>query len=85
MNTQVSLCASLALMASAISVLAALDAPSNVTANTAGPATIVLSWDDNETTENSYIVQRNDGGWATIASLPAGSIHYYDRGLALGS
>ena len=85
MNTQVSLCASLALMASAISVLAALDAPSNVTANTAGPATIVLSWDDNETTENSYIVQRNDGGWATIASLPAGSTHYYDRGLALGS
>lgn len=72
-------------MASAISVLAALDAPSNVTANTAGPATIVLSWDDNETTENSYIVQRNDGGWATIASLPAGSTHYYDRGLALGS
>ena len=85
MSTHVSLCGSLALLASAASVLAALDAPSNVTALTAGPATIVLSWDDNESAEQSYIVQRNDGGWATIATLPAGSTHYYDRGLALGT
>lgn len=77
--------ASFVLFASSLSVSAALNAPSEVTAHTAGPATIALSWNDNEATEDNYIVQRDDSGWATIATLPAGSMHYYDRGLALDS
>ena len=62
---------------------AELIAPSDVTATAAGPATIALSWTDNETTEDHYVVQRDDAGWMTIATLPANTTHYYDRGLGL--
>lgn len=85
MHLRSALFASLVLTGSAPSVFAALNAPTNVTAHTAGPATIVLSWDDNETSEENYIVQRDDSGWTTIATLPANTTFYYDRGLALGS
>lgn len=85
MKSKFPLFASLVLVGSVNSAFAALNAPSNVAAHTAGPATIVLSWDDNETSEANYIVQRDDSGWTTIATLPADTTHYYDRGLALGS
>lgn len=85
MNYSTPLYASLAFLASATSALAALNAPTNVAAYTAGPATIAISWTDNEATEDNYIVQRDDSGWATIATLPADTTHYYDRGLALDS
>ena len=81
----VSLIASLVFVGSATQAFAALNAPTNVSADTAGPAAIVLSWDDNETSEANYVIERDDSGWTPIATLPANTTHYYDRGLALGS
>ena len=63
---------------------ALINAPSEVTATAAGPATIAISWTDNASDEDNYIVQRNDGSWTTIATLDANSTYYYDRGLSLG-
>lgn len=77
--------ASLILTGAASSAFAALNTPSNVAAHTAGPATIVVSWEDNETSEDNYIVQRYDSGWTTVATLPANTTYYYDRGLSLNS
>jgi arylsulfatase A-like enzyme len=79
------LSASLGFAGSVTPALGVLNAPTNVAAHTAGPATIALTWEDNETSETSYIVQRDDSGWTTLAVLPANTTHYYDRGLGLGT
>lgn len=78
------LCLTFLLLSSA-SLTGALNMPSDVTATTAGPATIAISWTDNEPSEDNYVIQRDDGGWTTLAELPANSTYYYDRGLAPGS
>lgn len=85
MKTLTRLYLTAAITASTTSAHAILNAPTEVTANAAGPAVIALSWTDNEGSEDNYIVQRDDSGWTTIATLPADATHYYDRGLGLGS
>jgi len=39
---------------------------------------ILLVWRDNADDEDNYYVERNDGGWHVIATLPADSTNYLD-------
>lgn len=70
MHLRSALFASLVLTGSAPSVFAALNAPTNVTAHTAGPATIVLSWDVAAASAgDSLTLQVNDSLGGTIARI----------------
>ncbi|QLE86406.1 hypothetical protein FLM48_15790 [Shewanella sp. Scap07] len=58
-------------------------APNNLS-GTAGPNTINLTWSDNSTNEDNFVIQRSTGGspWATIASPTANTSSYTDSGLS---
>lgn len=45
---------------------------------------IDLRWDDNSNTETAYYVERDDGGWHVIATLPANSTTYSDTTVECG-
>jgi len=58
--------------------------PTNIAASCTllvAPYQITVTWNDNATNETSYTVQRDDGGWHTIATLPAGSTSYIDNAM----
>ena len=56
-------------------------APTGISASCTSPTTpyqITVTWNDNATNETGYTVQRDDGGWHTIANLGAGATSYVD-------
>lgn len=59
-------------------------APSELTAVTQSPDQVSLSWSDNSTTEESFVIQRKEGAtgsYSTIASLPANTTGHDDSSL----
>ncbi|SHK19567.1 Arylsulfatase A [Rubritalea squalenifaciens DSM 18772] len=62
----------------------ALESPLMGISSPAGPAAIALSWEDMSTSETGFEIERHggDNSWALVATVPANSTHYYDRGLS---
>lgn len=61
----------------------ALNAPTNGAVSPGGPATIALGWGDASTDETGFEVDWSPDGiaWNPLASVPADTTFYYDRGL----
>lgn len=61
-------------------------APNNLTAIAAANS-VNLSWSDNSSNEDSFVIQRSAPGasWNTIATLPANTTSYSDPGLTANS
>lgn len=65
-----------------------LDAPTGLTATAVSSSQVDLVWQDPNTLETAYEVQRSPNGlagWSTVATLPADSTGYSDSGLAGGT
>jgi hypothetical protein len=63
------------------------NAPTNLAATAVDQQGIDLSWTDNGTFENGYVVFRStsvDGQWDVVAVTPANTTSYHDTGLASG-
>lgn len=58
-------------------------APSNLSATLTGVRQITLTWDDNASTENSYIIERRFAGWIweTVVTLGADTTNYVDTSM----
>jgi hypothetical protein len=63
--------------------------PSNLVATTASTSQINLTWNDNTSSENSYVVQRSltgqPGSFTTVATLPQNSTGFSDLNLSPGT
>lgn len=59
-------------------------APSSLTATTASDSQINLSWNDNATNEDNYIVEHSTDGssWSTLTTLAANTTSYNHTGLS---
>jgi len=57
--------------------------PTDLTATAQSPTEIALSWTDNATGEDGYILERRttDGTFSVVADLPPGTTTYVDTGL----
>jgi GH25 family lysozyme M1 (1,4-beta-N-acetylmuramidase) len=65
-----------------------LNAPTNMQVTGATDTTVSISWTDNSSNEQSYLVERKTGAgglWSQIANLPANSSSFTDVGGAPGT
>jgi hypothetical protein len=65
----------------------AVNAPTGLTAASASPAAVTLSWADNSTKETAYVLQRSTNSTftsPTTITLAANATSYLDTGLAEG-
>jgi hypothetical protein len=61
--------------------------PSNLTATTQGPTSILLTWQDNSDNEARFDIERKTGptgSWELIPAAPAGSASWEDTGVTSG-
>lgn len=58
-------------------------APSSLTASASSATAITISWTDNSTNEDNFILERQTGGgaWTQVATLAAGTTTYSNTGL----
>lgn len=52
--------------------------PTNLQATCPTSTSVQLTWEDNATGEDTYYVERNDGGWHVIATIAANSTSHTD-------